>query len=97
MTKRQRPDIQPGCSGTYQPDGGSYDGMVFKAVVTRCEVGEATVERFDYYHDNRPGRSEACVDLRLPDGTIVKHVPYRGNRAGRPSWCMPIIDSIKVR
>lgn len=97
MTKRQRPDIRPGCTGTYQPDGDSYDGMVFSAVVTRCEVGGVTVERFAYDHDNRPGKPEALVDLRLPDSTVIEKAPYRGNRAGRPSWCMPIIDSIKAR
>ena len=101
---RPIPPIRVGSKAvTYTPPGPrdytQYDRLVFRCEILALRLDGETVEEMDA--DARYDQRDVRADLRLPDGSEVKGVPYedqvRHAEGDSSSWCRPFITSMSAR
>jgi hypothetical protein len=101
---RPIPPIRAGSKAvTYTPPGSigpeRYNRLVFHCEILALRLDGETVAEMDA--DARYNQRDVRADLRLPDGTEVKGVPYHDQTlwvsGDGSSWCRPFITSMSVR
>ena len=87
MSKKQIPLIRVGTRDvTYTHEDGT---LVFRCRLLDLRVGGEVVSSVEHHRARG-----AIATLELPDGTVIRDVPYN---TGRPRWTRPFITSIRAR
>jgi len=107
MGKRSDPHPPPIRVGskavTYTPPGGGgaekYSRLVYKCEIIALRLDGEAVTEID--GDRDYSKRDVRADLRLPDGSDVKGVPYTDqtlrDEGDGSSWCRPYITSMTMR